>query len=431
MINVGLNSISNIKIGTTQANKVYVGSTLVWEYNSGGGLPSGYRELEYIASTASGGQYIDLDILLYDVLNKNYDIAIKFNPIGKGKDNTTQGTIFGCQDNTGSPWPGTFIRISSTNMVGRYIGGSGKDNVLGQLGNDIELTEKTPPSKNVYNYNNGGLTHTWGTSLFCAFNSQDKTNQIRFIEAKLYYFKLFIEGTLVRDMIPCVNPNNVVGLYDLVNNVFYSSPNGAEFVAGEKEEQNLVALDYIEAANNGIIDLKYVPTSGAEVTVQVSNLNTAFLTKPSGFDNVEILGLYGDANDEFNFTIDTGNGSSLIILRGFGFSELNEYYLENNIDGLHTIKLSDKLYVDNAEGDLIRKRTDVNPTYSLSLFTYSSSRDTNLGVRYHSLTIKKADGTTITLKPYSNNGKAVLYDEINDVIYTPTGGDYICGNPIN
>ena len=33
MINVGLNSISNIKIGTTQANKVYVGSTLVWNIN--------------------------------------------------------------------------------------------------------------------------------------------------------------------------------------------------------------------------------------------------------------------------------------------------------------------------------------------------------------------------------------------------------------
>lgn len=254
MINVGLNSISNIKIGTTQANKVYVGSTLVWEYNSGGGLPSGYRELEYIASTASGGQYIDLDILLYDVLNKNYDIAIKFNPTGKGKDNTTQGTIFGCQDNTGSPWPGTFIRVSSTNMVGRYIGGSGKDNVLGQLGNDIELTEKTPPSKNVYNYNNGGLTHTWGTSLFCAFNSQDKTSQIRFIEAKLYYFKLFVEGTLVRDMIPCVNPNNVVGLYDLVNNVFYSSPNGAEFVAGPYVNQNFFCQ--LELTDGTIVDLE-------------------------------------------------------------------------------------------------------------------------------------------------------------------------------
>jgi hypothetical protein len=33
-------------------------------------------------------------------------------------------------------------------------------------------------------------------------------------------------------MIPCKNSNDVVGLYDLVNNVFYASPNGALFVAG-------------------------------------------------------------------------------------------------------------------------------------------------------------------------------------------------------
>lgn len=231
MINVGANSINNIMVGSTQAKKAYVGTTLVWEKASI--LPTGYTELDYIASTKTGGQYIDLNILLYDVLNKQYDIAIKFNAIGNGKDNTTQGTIFGCQDNTGSPWPGTFIRVSSSNMTGRYIGGSGKDNILGNLGTDIELTEKTPPSKNVYNLNNSNKTHTWGTSLFCVFNNQDKTDQIRFIEAKLYYFKLFVEGNLVRDLIPAKDSNDVVGLYDLVNNVFYTSPNGAAFVAGE------------------------------------------------------------------------------------------------------------------------------------------------------------------------------------------------------
>lgn len=197
-------------------------------------LPSGYKELEYIASTKTGGQYIDLNILLYDTLNKNYDIALKFNPIGAGSDNTTQGTIFGCQDNSGSPWPGTFIRIDGyeNNMIGRYIGGTAKDNKFGRLGTDIELTEKTPPSKNVTNYNNGNKTHTWGTSLFCIFNNQAKTSMIRYIEAKLYYFKLFVEGILVRDMVPCINPSNVVGLYDLANDVFYSSPNGSAFIAG-------------------------------------------------------------------------------------------------------------------------------------------------------------------------------------------------------
>ena len=201
---------------------------------------SPYTELEYIESTSNGGQYIDLDINLYETLNTWYDIAIKYNVSGVGKDNT-QPTLFGCQ-NTTSPWPGTFIRMnttSSTNTIGRYIGGSNKDNNLGNNGTDIELPVQTAPNKNVTSLNNGGQTHTWGTSLFCAFNSQDKTQVNRFIAAKLYYFKLFLkadessQGTLVRDMMPCKRKSdNKVGLLDKVNNVFYVSPNDAEFVAG-------------------------------------------------------------------------------------------------------------------------------------------------------------------------------------------------------
>lgn len=199
-------------------------------------LPQGYTELEYIASTKTGGQYIDLDILLYDTLNKNYDIAIKFQVDGNGSDNNTQSTMFSCQDNTGSPWPGTFIRRDSGNYVvrGRYIGGNGNNVQLGTFGRVIELPVQTPPNKNVYNYNNSGRTHNWGTSLFCAFNSEDKTVVHRFISAKLYYFKLFVEGVLVRDMVPCINPDNIVGLYDFANGVFYSSPNGAAFEPGYK-----------------------------------------------------------------------------------------------------------------------------------------------------------------------------------------------------
>lgn len=232
MTNTELANASKIILGTTEASAVYIGDTLVWQVQTGR-LPAGYTELEYIKSTSSGSQYIDLNIMLYDTLNKNYDLAAKFNIIGPGSDNN-QPTFFGCQ-NTTSPWPGTFIRMTqttATTVTGRYIGANVKDNNLGGVNTVIELPVQTSPNKNLYNLNNSSRTHTWGTSLFCTFNSQDKTSVNRFCEAKLYYFKLFVEGSLVRDMVPCKNSSNVVGLYDLVNDVFYTSPNGAAFVAG-------------------------------------------------------------------------------------------------------------------------------------------------------------------------------------------------------
>ena len=232
MINTDLENAESIYLGNTEISALYIGSNLMWELNTGL-LPRGYKQLEYIESTSDGGQYIDLNITLYDTLNKSYDLATKFNMLGKGADNN-QPTFFGCQT-ISSPWPGTFIRMSqvgATNVTGRYIGANVKENNLGNINTIIELPVQTQPNKNVYNLNNSGQTHTWGTSLFCTFNNQAKTLVNRFCHARLYYFKLFVEGTLVRDMVPCKDPNNIVGLYDLANNVFYSSPNGALFVAG-------------------------------------------------------------------------------------------------------------------------------------------------------------------------------------------------------
>ena len=200
---------------------------------------SAYVELEYIESTSTGGQYIDLDIKLYETLNAWYDIAIKYNVSGAGK-NPEQPTLFGCQTQS-SPWPGTFIRMNqadSTNTIGRYIGGTAKDNTLGNNNTDIELPVQTAPNKNVTNLNNSKQTHSWGTSLFCAF-SNASGSPFRFIAAKLYYFKLFLkadassQGTLVRDMMPCKRrSDNAIGLLDKVNNVFYTNPSGDAFVAG-------------------------------------------------------------------------------------------------------------------------------------------------------------------------------------------------------
>jgi hypothetical protein len=93
------------------------------------------------------------------------------------------------------------------------------------------LPEQTSPNKNVTNLNNNNSTHQYGASLFCSFSDTNNTPQ-RYCNGTLYYFKLFVEGTLVRDLIPCKNSNNVVGMYDVVNNVFYTSPNGNAFVAG-------------------------------------------------------------------------------------------------------------------------------------------------------------------------------------------------------
>ena len=47
------------------------------------------------------------------------------------------------------------------------------------------------------------------------------------LKGKMYSFKVYDNGTLVRDLVPCVRDNdNEVGAYDIVNDVFYTVPTG-------------------------------------------------------------------------------------------------------------------------------------------------------------------------------------------------------------
>lgn len=54
---------------------------------------------------------------------------------------------------------------------------------------------------------------------------------MRYARANLYSAQFYNGTTLQRDFVPCKNPSGVVGLYDLVNGVFYS-PTGGTATAG-------------------------------------------------------------------------------------------------------------------------------------------------------------------------------------------------------
>lgn len=61
-------------------------------------------------------------------------------------------------------------------------------------------------------------------------------------KGKLYSLKIYSpDNTLVRDFIPCKNPINQVGLYDLVTNKFYSNAGSGSFIAGSGIYQPSVA----------------------------------------------------------------------------------------------------------------------------------------------------------------------------------------------
>ena len=193
-------------------------------------LPEGYQEVEYIQNDGTENiQYIDTGIVTSE--NNSYETKVQLVHT-----NTTSQTVWGGRnsDINGSMQGNqlSFVKSSST-----YQFVSGNSSVSSQswdnklhliyanknklyIDNEEIYTASTEPiisQNNVYLF----ATNTTGTVGFGGGS------------LKMYYFKIWNNDTLVRDYIPCYRTSDgVIGLYDLVENKFYTNSGTGNFSKG-------------------------------------------------------------------------------------------------------------------------------------------------------------------------------------------------------
>lgn len=179
-------------------------------------LPTGYKLLEYIES--NGTQWINTGI----VPDKNTKVIMDFqltNP-----DSTNQ-CIFGVPGQYSFRWygPSSFFRANGSNSK------NFPTSIDSNVRHIVEQTGTTSTIDNTYS-----VTITAATSIkrklgIFAMN-QAKTAQ--FADVRLYSMQIYSSETMVRDFVPCKNSLGEVGLYDSVDNVFYSNSGTGTFIAG-------------------------------------------------------------------------------------------------------------------------------------------------------------------------------------------------------
>lgn len=187
-----------------------------------GRLPLGYFELTYIQST--GTQYIDTVFKA----NNNTRLVIDIQMTNTSVNNQW---LYGARDAT------------RTNSFGFYWYNSAFGANFGTGQNSISVPSQATDrlfidhNKNIVSFN--GVTSefasaTWSgaynLSLFAVNTAGTSNNNVR---AKLYSCRIYDNGTLIRDFVPCKTADDEVGLYDLVNDVFYANKGTGEFVGGE------------------------------------------------------------------------------------------------------------------------------------------------------------------------------------------------------
>lgn len=193
-------------------------------------LPKEYQEVEYLES--SGTQWIDTGLKA----NQNTTVEIFFNTAVR----TAAQFLFGNRiTNTRAAfgallWNSNKIYSeynNSGNIITTFVY-QDKTNCCVMLSknkliiNGIVYTTHTPATfQTEGNMSLFGITTQSPSRVFDTSQS---------LAGKVYYCKIYNNNTLVRDFVPCFRKSdNVIGMYDKVNNTFYTNAGTGTFIKGK------------------------------------------------------------------------------------------------------------------------------------------------------------------------------------------------------
>lgn len=221
-----LSDIDIIDIANNETLQNNVVSKLL---ESWGALPSNYTRCNYIEST--GLEYIQTNI----VPNQDTRIIIDFEVL----DVETPKAVFGARAET------------AVNVFGLWIeskeGNEGYTHVCPQYGSVqyIEYHILMNPKQRLFidMYSTGckvnGNISNWERSIFStentltllAINTNNMVDSRRAI-GRLRSCRVYENGNLTLFLLPVINSNGEVGMYDKVENIFYGNSGEGGFIAG-------------------------------------------------------------------------------------------------------------------------------------------------------------------------------------------------------
>lgn len=209
-------------------------------------LPSGYTQLEYIKS--SGTQYIDTNF----IPNQDTRVVCKCTCPSLS---SSSNFVFGGRISSSSI-KFSFGSTSTSYYVGYGIGSTIKctkisvsNNILNIDANKSKWTITTDSTTELTSTTYSTFTSPVSLCLFAC----NTNGTINYGSVKIYSFQLYDNGVLIRNFIPCKNANNIIGMYDGVNNVFYSNSGTGSFVAGPV---SIAAYEVVNATElNGALSL--------------------------------------------------------------------------------------------------------------------------------------------------------------------------------
>lgn len=196
-------------------------------------LPDGYQEVEYIHTVAATGFNSGINCNSTAMFN-SFRCIVDFEADAY----TGSAAQYLCSS-TGTSFSGTgpfsfMITRKNASSISYMLGkASTSVSATMDISNirlifDCDMGNKTfKVGSEVFTFASSiGTLKSWTPTIFSIYASSNA------VPGKLYSTKMYFGDELVRDFVPCIDPTGTVGLYDLVNGVFYMNSKNGVLTAG-------------------------------------------------------------------------------------------------------------------------------------------------------------------------------------------------------
>lgn len=437
-------------------NDTAVGITLPVDVIAGKKLlPDGYTQIEYVQSDG-GAHWIDTGFKP----NQNTGIIAKFQLLSS----TANQTPIYARTSMNVAAFGVFIDANS-----KWVADYGTNRFTGTISAQSLINLNF--DKNIVKFNNE--SHTFDTQTFQSNSNltifgRNTGGTVQYTaKMKLYSCEIYDNGTLIRNFIPCKNSSSVVGLYDIVNNKFYTNVGtGGVFTAGpETPPVDKITINYL--GNYDIVDIDNEPikelSKDTEYIFQaVAEMQVARL--PDGYTELTYIQSSGTQYIDTGFKPNqdtrvvgdmqfmnntSGNPASLFGYRQSTSAQRYEFFQYNsllyspyNTSAGSTISMTtNKISIDKNKGTTtVNGSTLSNIAYAnfqcagnLYLFALNNNgsvANVNGNKRIYSCQIYDNGTLKRNFVPCKNpSGVVGMYDIVNNVFYQNSGtGTFTAGD---
>ena len=397
-------------------------------------LPSIYQQVEYIEAT--GSQYIEINYIATEKTNSKGKFQItdttKANMLFGSRMSSTSKPSYGFNWGGGKPYKfyNTYYGTAEAGMTSK------------EIDEEIHTFEK----KRHRLYIDDELLHTRtdtdGTKEFTTpskmivFGCNTAGTIGLFTYARIFYLQFYDNDTLMVDLIPCYRKtDNAIGMYDVINNIFYENKGTEQFIKGgdvESESSLYQEVEYIESTGTQYIDTGLAGIDGYTLecdmtfTEWFSTYNYISGCADGSSNRIYFTRYARDSSQKFRYTYN--NSSS----KEFEAPALNERFTMKAV----MEKGKQEQYINGVLKSSSEINTEVSTTQNIFLFCASYGSDGvtgNSSARIYRAKFYYAGKLVRDLVPcYRKKDNVIgMYDTLTNVFYGNIGtGEFIKGNNV-